>query len=795
MDSRTQLEQFRCFKLEQKWEFLKPQIEYLYIDQDWSVCQVSEHMKTRFNFDAKFIAWNIPYVPSKAPTVQIVDHSSPFPPLGSTPSDVSFELQSPDGPSSSHSSTLQKNNSIDRARLFLDGKFEDIVGSMSHKEQMTMSTWLYQFWLFSFKTSKYWGRGPRHWTADCLGFLRNETLNFPTPASQASPAAYDSPLPDGSNSAAGGSNAPMAIGPPSQLCRWSIHIEKTNYTALPDPVNEEEDFDLDDPSTYRNWSAFERENASYPEALRDALERNDFSSVHSSSLPVAVPQVLRKASRGQKDLRSESLAFAIMGRNLDLLREQLKLVVSTAEAPNELDNILKSIDAFHLAAAYLDGSKCCCLILNEIFLFYPVTRSLYTNQLGHTLLDSLMITILKSHTCCKPESTDGAFRGTRRFPGEEIDICGRWDADSECIRALLSEGKHRIPLEWKHKFCHTSTQAVCDAITTVWGSDNPRDINTSSGLFVKRCTHCGLKMQLSPLHVCVMVMFQLSSQGCQDEDLFGMAAVLLHMLRYGADPSLKCSVDVALLLQHDGLLDEHFSNQNCQHEDLDPLQFAMNIFQKGQSLLASSALLGWHVCEEILRHAQSALQCSTAKSSSRVDTSWNMSDSSSQNDSDGSGRYDDNNSRLCAYCQYDLRYRPFAYDQELRLLLAVVRTELASYRRICVGDSWSSQYIDLNSILAGLRTHSVPDIPFIKQNMMKPTCQCGMFISDNDECIRPNVAWTIGIYGKATATKNSGQMDVVDETASTTAQASHEFQAGSMARSSKETAGPHTQPT
>ena len=32
-----------------------------------------------------------------------------------------------------------------------------------------MSTWMYQVWLFSFKTAKNWGRGPQNWTADILG--------------------------------------------------------------------------------------------------------------------------------------------------------------------------------------------------------------------------------------------------------------------------------------------------------------------------------------------------------------------------------------------------------------------------------------------------------------------------------------------------------------------------------------------------------------------------------------------------------------------------------------------------
>jgi hypothetical protein len=72
-------------------------------------------------------------------------------------------------------------------------------------------------------------------------------------------------------------------------------------------------------------------------------------------------------------------------------------------------------------------------------------RKLYTNELGHTVLDNLMISILKSHTDCLPGTVDEAFNKQKRFSGEEVDICGRWDADSAHIRTLLARGESRIP--------------------------------------------------------------------------------------------------------------------------------------------------------------------------------------------------------------------------------------------------------------------------------------------------------------------------------------------------------------
>jgi hypothetical protein len=72
-------------------------------------------------------------------------------------------------------------------------------------------------------------------------------------------------------------------------------------------------------------------------------------------------------------------------------------------------------------------------------------RKLYTYHLNHTDLDNLMIAILKAHSSCTPAMADEAFKKEHRFAGEEVDICGRWDADSDCIRHLQASGSPTIP--------------------------------------------------------------------------------------------------------------------------------------------------------------------------------------------------------------------------------------------------------------------------------------------------------------------------------------------------------------
>lgn len=71
--------------------------------------------------------------------------------------------------------------------------------------------------------------------------------------------------------------------------------------------------------------------------------------------------------------------------------------------------------------------------------------------------------------------------------GEGIDVCGRWDLDSPCVRRLFASGKSSIPMSWKHPFCHTSAQAVCDFINALFSYPYSPDINLERGIFFRQC--------------------------------------------------------------------------------------------------------------------------------------------------------------------------------------------------------------------------------------------------------------------------------------------------------------------
>ncbi|CAN9301898.1 unnamed protein product [Alternaria alternata] len=156
-------------------------------------------------------------------------------------------------------------------------------------------------------------------------------------------------------------------------------------------------------------------------------------------LPVAIPEIAKAADEERSnELLLESLGFSIMSRNLYQVGQVLRQL-------NNKDIDPSPLYPFHLATSFLDGSKSCCDVVYELAHWdHSITgaqiHKTYLNEYGHTILDNLMITIIKAHTSAKPVVVDENLKDVARFVGEEVDICGRWDADSPCIRRLYAHG-------------------------------------------------------------------------------------------------------------------------------------------------------------------------------------------------------------------------------------------------------------------------------------------------------------------------------------------------------------------
>ena len=500
---------------------------------------------------------------------------------------------------------------------------------------------------------------------------------------------------------------------PSSLCRWSIHCRPVHYVPIPSPPHSPtEQFDLDDEESWQPWPRSHK-SKEYTEKLIDNLENNDFSSVQVADLPIAADHVSRAARHSPKELLVEALGFSIMSRNVDLMEDLMpKVRVQKSD--------VTGLYPFHLAVAYLDGSKTCCNVLDVLARNYSI-RKFYLNDLGHTVLDQLMMTILKAHTSCVPSVVDVIFKKEKRFEGEDVDVCGRWDADSDGVRQLLANGRSAIPFEWKHMFCHTSIQSICHCIAIICHADlNEADlINNPSGLFLRHCLYCGLKLQLLPLHTLILVGFHLSRSGCEDETLFGILACLLSLLNHGANLLLKANISVQDLMGED-------QGNDCTHEELNPAELAGKASKLTWSKNINTA---WQVISNVLSHSQAEWNVNSSKRcSSSSDNEMNTDETDTSNEdkmsTDEQAGYEDSFPGFCHDCRVE---NFFGASKSLASLWAAVQTELLTYRRLEEGDEWISRNFDMYTLNKGLINKGEVDIALLQSKMVKPYCDCGLF--------------------------------------------------------------------
>lgn len=162
---------------------------------------------------------------------------------------------------------------IDRAQLLLNGRDRDLMKQMSRDERRcamsdhpirlavcvanfvwfrATADWLHDFWMFSFITTKYWGKGPKNWTLPLIKFktlagVVDDSTGYQPSGSQELGLTQ-------SNSVATG-----VIDPPTQLCNWSIHMKSVDYEPIESrpgspESNNGDQFDVEDESTWREWN-------------------------------------------------------------------------------------------------------------------------------------------------------------------------------------------------------------------------------------------------------------------------------------------------------------------------------------------------------------------------------------------------------------------------------------------------------------------------------------------------------------------------------------------------------------
>ena len=502
----------------------------------------------------------------------------------------------------------------------------------------------------------------------------------------------------------------------SSICFWAVHV---TGAVLDSVVPGTTDLPPD----------------SFPDVLCQNFQRNTFSDISESSLPLSVPILHAAATRSESPLLIESLAFAIMGRNIQLLVQ----LVNEIDDKYGLDDPVPGIHPIHLAATYHHGAKSCCSVFEVLVDFFP-PRDYYINDKDFTILDSLMLTIVRSHTSCKPGDLEVSMKSDRRFRGEELDICGRWDADSEDFLRLVQRGTREVPNSWKHKFCHTSTQAICHSICLLFANplSAPPDINQFSGLCRTTCSSCGTRMQLSHLHVFLVVALKLSTAGRDNEDLFGVLAVILCLLSNGANPTQAMQVPQSLYQEVNDAI-------GCHHREFTAADLCQEIINIIYVDISPALRTGWGLLHCVL------VLSTTEWRGGEPDDGWRVPEIPSDISDAEDEEIEDFKSLIpCRYRHsphevpgkwfdaMEILYgddrtalaRPenfFGSNKDLSTLWAAVQTELLTYRRLDDSAKWVSPAFNMANLLDGLESGSGIQIDIVTESRMNGFCDCGRF--------------------------------------------------------------------
>jgi len=582
----------------------------------------------------------------------------------------------------------------------------------------TLTNYLHDFYVQSFITAKYWGKGPRSWDfATVSAFIRG-TLHddvVATPSSELNSTMVTTPrTPHGRQA---------NIELPTQKCRWVIHTSPHWYEPIPEQVAEDpEEFDIRDPGSWPQWSTGEQSTPNFPETLQQSVHESNFSPISSEEVALSTQDIKQALQTSPGVLEVDAWKMAIISGNSELISD---LYENNFCTPVGIDEIYP----LHLAATFIDGGNVCCQMIYELTSILGSTYAFGRNldKLGHTILDKLMVSILRSHTSVSPESVCEYFDPPSRYPGAEKDICGRWDRESPIVNQLFRQGYSQIPTDWKHAFCHTSAQAVCHAMFGIYGAPGISRINDPSGLFLHRCSNCGLQLPLGPLHAAVVVAFYLAYKGMPGETLFGALAMMNCLLRIGANPDISSNISVDAIL---GVQNE----SECSHVEMTPRQLMKAVPQNIRQEWSEECETAWACMILVLERAERNFQQSPAPGTSSE---------SSTSDEDMADLSESDDESLSTTCDWMLGEGHETYSipctgYELGLLWATIQAELLTYRRIDETDPWLSAKIDMHALKSWLSGESQDfSTPLVQNDMMTWHSICGWFRPDSGEVL-PN---------------------------------------------------------
>ncbi|RGP67971.1 hypothetical protein FSPOR_5632 [Fusarium sporotrichioides] len=681
-------------------------------------------------------SWNLPYAAFLSSLPKNPDQPSPFGPLGLTPEH--FHIQSPEaltpgraaaGPSPRIELVYEKQKEYCTS-LFLQGRLDQLLVSLGKQDR-------------SFVLAKSWGR-------DLLNPSQTQTFELPPQSYNAfSPFTPSALL----NLSSGPSSPDFSVTtnisiPPTQLCKWSIHVSARRYYSV-------------DEMGATTPSNLQPNPTSFVNFLHQSMAANDFTTTPKTDLPLAQHMITRSSEGDPSPLQLDAWKLAIMAGNLELLNQ---LFEDNFKAPEGIEDLY----LFHLAVAFLDGGNQCCGVLTELSQMLPPSFSFYHNidNHGHTILDALVVTVLRSHTSVQPGDVSYGFHSPNRFPGEEKDICGRWDVDAPAVRELFKQGYARIPTRWKHPFCHTAVQAVCHSMIAIFASPASPSIDTQSGLFVRRCTACGLELKLRPLHTLVVSAFYLAQLGMPGETLFGAIAMMVCLIALGADVSIKANISVEEILSS-------ADAGQCRHTPLSPLDLIKAVPKGVIAAWSENCRVGWGCLIAVLELAVMEHDQALSGRSHRLPSPTRDERSDSISSTSNESSEDDLDECYFQEEIHDDWLKLPCTGARMGLLWASIQAEFLTYRRVVEEESWISNNFSMEALKRWLEEEDTEfSIPLVQNRMFESHTRCGWFHGYGDflcptaEDVCTDYFMNMDIYNRATYIEQpylSGRFETVEE--------------------------------
>jgi hypothetical protein len=240
-----------------------------------------------------------------------------------------------------------------------------------------------------------------------------------------------------------------------------------------------------------------------------------------------------------------------------------------------------------------------------------------------------------------------------------------------------------------------------------------------SGLFVRRCTNCGLELKLGVLHALVVVAFYLAHRGMPGETLFGALALLVCLLRLGADAGLKVVMPV------DQILGE-VEPVRCCHKLMDASELMKTVPHEIIDKWSEDCRTGWMCILQVLLLRERGRN---------VDPDSGLgSDSCDLGPCDLGTRdfAEDFPAHWVEGAEYQWLHLPCGNPQ-LGLLWATIQVELLTYRRIKTSDPWLSSRFSMRALRDWLEKRS-PSFctSLVDGGLIRPHSPCGWFGSSED---------------------------------------------------------------